>query len=98
VAYVEVKVLPSVNVALIVVEFVLTMDDMTNGPSSVDALATLSEFNSFTAELSVNSIAITEDTAKSVINNVVSKYRYSFILFLLSVDILMLHSIVNLSE
>jgi hypothetical protein len=74
------------------------MDDMTHGPSSVDALATLEELNSFTAGLAVNSIAITEDTAKSVINNVVNKYRYSFILFLLSVDILMLHSMVNLSE
>ena len=79
-------------------EFVLTMDDMTHGPSSVDALATLEELNSFTAGLAVNSIAITEDTAKIVINNVANKYRYSFILFLLSVDILMLHSMVNLSE
>jgi hypothetical protein len=98
VAYVEVRVLPSVNVALIVVEFILAMDNMINGPSSVEALATLSAFNSFTAGLSVNSIAITEDTAKIVINNVANKYRYSFILFLLSVDILMLHSMVNLSE
>jgi hypothetical protein len=93
-----VKVPPFVNVALIVLESDLAMDRMTYGPASVDALATLSELNSFTAGLAVNSIAITEDTAKSITNNVVNKYRYSFILFLLSVDILMLHSMVNLRE